>query len=155
MSEPSSDYPFTVLKEGVKTVFGASVAMLITMSIGGAIPTVAGLESFSDYTFFSFCFSWIFHWVPAGLMVWGLVVAMIPAWCFYELLHGETSWWFVLAIAFVTQLSVSTLGIYIIDQTVIPWKSIAASLVTIALVVVGVIISFYRTRSGKQRDAGN
>ena len=112
MKHPTPDYPFLAAREALQSLTGAGLAMLVVCIIGGAIPTVAAwtdLHGTEDWILLTL--SWVWHWVMAGLMIWGLVALLVPVWCFYQLLHGSRGPFLVLAAALITQLLVSTVAV--------------------------------------------
>jgi len=90
--------------------------MLLTCSVAGAIPAAAAYNDLPDGDeCLWLAAAFIAHWAIAGMMMWGLLAAIVPAWCFHELLHGGKSALVVLGIAFGTQLLVSTVAMLVME----------------------------------------
>src|SRR5262245_52550656 len=113
MNRPPPDTPFAAVRAAMQSVTGASLAMLAVWVRGGAIPTAALCDRpprADDWL--PLAFAWVGHWVVAGLMMWGVLALLVPIWCLHELLHGNRRPLAVLALAFVTQLVISTIAIW-------------------------------------------
>src|SRR6187402_3120018 len=105
MKHPTPDYPLLALSEALQSLTGAGIAMLLTCSVAGAIPAAAAYNELpTGHECFWLAAAFVAHWAIAGMMMWGIFAAIVPAWCFHELLHGGNSALLVLGIAFATQL---------------------------------------------------
>jgi hypothetical protein len=155
MKHPTPDYPLSALREALQGVIGAGTAMLLIGTIGGAVPVAAGwkaVPSTEELLIAGIC--WIGHWAIAGVMIWGLFAALIPAWCFYELLHGRKNPWLVLAAALVAQLAVSTITVCVLNYDGDRERPVVASLSVIACLLVTAHLTRWRCRrrSAKERN---
>ena len=114
---PTPDYPLLAFSEALQRIAGAGTAMLIICSIAGAIPATAEYNTLPEGgDRIALAAAWIAHWALAGMMIWGILPAIVMAWCFHQLLHGTSGVLRVLGIAFSTQLVVSTAAMLVIES---------------------------------------
>ena len=151
MKHPTPDYLLLAVSEAIRSVIGAGVAMLLTCMLGGAIPLAACWTQTPDRgELLVLTIAWIGHWLMAGLMVWGLLVAVVPAWCLYELLHGRTSVWLILSVALSAQLLVSTVAVCLTNHGGEWQRPAAASLSALAVMVLVRLVALRAARKRTQ-----
>ncbi|HOW65449.1 MAG TPA: hypothetical protein P5186_25670 [Candidatus Paceibacterota bacterium] len=112
MRHPTPDYPLLAIREALQSLVGASLAVFTVCVLGSMVPLAASwhhLPKIDDW--FVISFAWVGHWVIAGLAFWGLFLAVVPAWCFYELIRGCQSPFRVLLVILLVQLGVSTVAV--------------------------------------------
>ncbi len=156
MNHPAPGYPFLAIREALQSLTGAGIAMLVICMIGGSVPTVA---SWTELPNTEECVllmvAWVWHWVIAGLMFWGLAALLVPVWCFYELLHGTRSPFVALVVALISQLLVSTVAVCTVADQEEPVRAVIASGVAI-LVAVGALLWVYHVpRRRKAAQSGS
>ena len=156
MKHPTPDYLLLAVSEAFRSVIGAGVAMLLTCMLGGAIPLAACWTQTPDRgELLVLTIAWIGHWLMAGLMVWGLLVAVVPAWCLYELLHGRTSVWLVLSVALSTQLLVSTVVVSLTSDQEEWQRPVVASLSALTVIVLVKLVAVQVARKRTHAQEAN
>ena len=152
MRHPAPDYPLFSAREAIQSLTGASLAMGVTCTLGGIVPTVASFTSYPlTEELFLLGVAWVWHWVLAGVMIWGLFGMLVPVWCMYQLLHGTRRPFSVLALALVTQLFVSTIAVCTVSYESERMRSILASLAVALVVGIGCAISAFRASREEEK----
>lgn len=112
---------FSACREAVTGLIGGSTAWLLTCSLAGIVAT-ATVESNRGYpTQFEWMWglAWIGHLAVAGIAFWGLLIMCIHAWCISELVHGTERPLRVIVIAFLVQLTTSSIVTVAIEHDVL------------------------------------
>jgi hypothetical protein len=91
------------------TVVGGTGLLLLTCALAGAIPLVLTLREFPNEGWPLLAAAWLGHLILAGLCIWGIAFVLIHIWCLYSLIFTEESRRRALAVAFWSQLTVSTI----------------------------------------------
>ena len=108
-SESASDGIFVIAHDLAGTVVGGTGLLLLTCALAGAIPLVLTLREFPNEGWPLLAAAWLGHLILAGLCIWGIAFVLIHIWCLYSLIFTEESRRRALAVAFLSQLTVSTI----------------------------------------------
>ena len=84
------------------------------MALAGAIPVIAGTRGLEEDGW-GIAFAWVGHLAVAGIALWGLAVICVHACCLSSLIHGTGSSPRSLALAFITQLSTSSVVLLLFE----------------------------------------
>ncbi len=142
-----SDYVLLAAQDASWSVTGACFVMLLVSVMGGAIPAAALLTEIPEgEALLLLALAWVWHWILAGIMVWGLLAALVPVWCFYELLHGRKNAGLVLGVAFAWQLVLSTFCECLMDYGTERMRPIGVSL-GVLIILAAMCGVFYGRRS--------
>ena len=138
MRHPTPDYVHLVFREALQSLIGGGIATVVTMMSAGALVQLAVWNGrVDDWWVLAGC--WIGHWVVAALMVWGVLVAAVPAWCFTELIHGRKDPLLILPIIFATQIVVSTAAVMSLDGFEQRRRAIFLSAILLSAMTIGLL----------------
>ena len=96
--------------------------------------------------------AWVWHWVLAGVMIWGLLGMLVPVWCMYQLLHGTRRPFSVLSLALVMQLFVSTIAVCTVSYESHRMRAILASLAVALVVGIGCAVRAFRASRDEEKN---
>jgi len=157
MKSPSDDYPYLVIQDALQSIIGGGIAMLLTVTLAGAIPQAAAWSGeVEGRDWLALGGAWFGHWVVAGMMVWGVIASLIPAWCFNELINGRKSPLLVLPLTFGIQLFVSTIAIAIMNEHDAARRAAFASISALGLmlIVIFALIRLCRRNQAPEKPPG-
>ncbi len=123
---PENDL-ISVFRSATQSLLGGLLVWVLTCALAGAIAMKATTEN-ADW---SWAFGWIWHLAAAGIGLWGLLVLVIHASCVSALVYGTDRVLRVIVIAFIAQLTTSTIIVVTFDREALPraltiWIPLAA-----------------------------
>lgn len=130
---PPGEFLWSTIREALSdTMLAIFFVALVSCFVGAAVEIAATRDFLPGYFFL-----WVYHWVVAGIMIWGILMVLVHIWALHRLLATDCAPMQSLLIVVINQAVVSTVIVVIANGGADMRRGLAAGIIIIALAVAG------------------